>query len=206
MNLGRLDEARAHLEQAAELRPWSAPARSNLAAVLIRLEQYDLAAEQCRVALDRDPDSFEANYNMADAQAGLGHWEQAAEHYQRVIRMRPGFVRAYVGLGHSLLSLGRVDEAIDVYRDGLRTNPSNAALTEGLRRAIERRNKREPVTRRDQNSSPPFVRVGTSGSSPSFTTRCWARTSTPVIFQCPPRCATVWHARYSLVRECRCPQ
>ncbi len=63
---GRSLEAVEHLTVAAQLRPGSASAHTNLAAALIHAGKADEAQEQCRKALALAPHDYEANRDLAE--------------------------------------------------------------------------------------------------------------------------------------------
>src|SRR5580693_7684327 len=58
--------ANAHLEKAVRLNPSSAPARTNLAANLVRLGKVDLAGAQFKKAAELEPQNFDTNHNLAE--------------------------------------------------------------------------------------------------------------------------------------------
>jgi tetratricopeptide (TPR) repeat protein len=59
-------EANAHLEKAVRLNPRSAPARTNLAANLVRLGRIERAGEQFKKAAELEPQNFDTNHNLGE--------------------------------------------------------------------------------------------------------------------------------------------
>jgi tetratricopeptide (TPR) repeat protein len=58
--------ANIHLERAVRLNPRSAPARTNLAANLVRLGKLDGAGEQFKKAAELEPQNFDTNHNLGE--------------------------------------------------------------------------------------------------------------------------------------------
>ena len=65
-SLSQDTKAISHLETAAQLKPDSAQARTNLAATLMRAGKAEGAGEQFRKALELEPQDFDANHNLAE--------------------------------------------------------------------------------------------------------------------------------------------
>jgi tetratricopeptide (TPR) repeat protein len=59
-------DANMHLEKAVRLNPRSAPARTNLAANLVRLGKIDRAGEQFKKAAELEPQNFDTNHNLGE--------------------------------------------------------------------------------------------------------------------------------------------
>jgi tetratricopeptide (TPR) repeat protein len=59
-------DANMHLEKAVRLNPRSAPARTNLAASLVRLGKIDRAGEQFKKAAELEPQNFDTNHNLGE--------------------------------------------------------------------------------------------------------------------------------------------
>lgn len=58
--------ANIHLEKAVRLNPNSAPARTNLAANLVRLGELERAGEQFKKAAELEPQKFDTNHNLGE--------------------------------------------------------------------------------------------------------------------------------------------
>jgi tetratricopeptide (TPR) repeat protein len=58
--------ANIHLEKAVRLNPNSAPARTNLAANLVRLGKLERAGEQFKKAAELEPQKFDTNHNLGE--------------------------------------------------------------------------------------------------------------------------------------------
>src|SRR6202011_489637 len=57
-------KASEHLDKAVRLQPDSVPARTNLAANLVRMGKLDPAEVQFKKAVDLDPQNFDTNHNL----------------------------------------------------------------------------------------------------------------------------------------------
>jgi len=81
--------ANPYLEKAVELNPNSAPARSNLAANLMRLRKFDLAGEQFKKAAELEPQNFDTNHNLAEFYVQFGKITEAVPFLERAQRIDP---------------------------------------------------------------------------------------------------------------------
>jgi protein O-mannosyl-transferase len=78
--------------------------------------RYDEAIEECRKALEIDPEFVRAHYNLGLYLVKRGKSDAAFEHFQKVIKYEPTDPYAHVNLGAIFLSRGRFGEAIDHFR------------------------------------------------------------------------------------------
>lgn len=81
--------ANTHLEKAVQLNPNSAPARSNLAANLIRLGKTDRAGEQFKKAAELEPQNFDTNHNLAEFYVQSKKITEAIPFLERAQRIAP---------------------------------------------------------------------------------------------------------------------
>ena len=109
---GRLAEAIAHYEAAAELRPGDHGLRFNLGNLLLELNRPGeaLAAYDRAVALA--PGYVAAHNNRAGALLDLGRTEEALAAYDRVLALEPRLAPVITNRGRVLYDLGRMDEAL----------------------------------------------------------------------------------------------
>ncbi len=77
------------LQIAADLKPDSPAARTNLAAALVRAGKPALAVEQFRKALELEPKDFDANHNLAEFYIQTGKIAQAIPLLQQAQRINP---------------------------------------------------------------------------------------------------------------------
>jgi len=81
--------ANAHLEKAVRLNPNSAPARTNLAANLVRLGKLDRAGEQFKKAAELAPQTFDTNHNLAEFYVQSKKIADAVPYLERAQRIDP---------------------------------------------------------------------------------------------------------------------
>ncbi len=81
--------ANTHLEKAVRLNPRSAPARTNLAANLVRLGKLDGAGEQFKKAAELEPQSFDTNHNLGEFYVQSKKIADAVPYLERAQRIDP---------------------------------------------------------------------------------------------------------------------
>lgn len=119
LEVGRLEEAFHHLNEALRLNPNFADAHNNLGMALANTGRMDEAVPFFYTALRIRPNLRTANYNLGQAFASKGKFEQALIHYREEIRINPYYPEAHLQLGFALESLGRLAEAAAEYRAAL---------------------------------------------------------------------------------------
>lgn len=82
-------KALEHLEIAAQLKPDSAAARTNLAAALSHAGKLELAGEQFRKALDLEPRDYDANHNLGEFYVQSGKIADAVPLLEEARRIHP---------------------------------------------------------------------------------------------------------------------
>jgi tetratricopeptide (TPR) repeat protein len=81
--------ANPHLETAVRLKPGSAPARTNLAANLIRLGELDDAQVQLKRAIVLEPRNFDANHNLGELYVRMGKLSDAVTFLKAAQQIKP---------------------------------------------------------------------------------------------------------------------
>jgi tetratricopeptide (TPR) repeat protein len=81
--------ANQHLETAVRLKPGSAPARTNLAANLIRLGKLNDAQVQLKRALVLEPRNFDANHNLGELYVRMGKLPDAVTFLNAAQQIKP---------------------------------------------------------------------------------------------------------------------
>jgi tetratricopeptide (TPR) repeat protein len=76
-------KAGPHLDEAVRLQPDSAPARTNLAANLVRLGKLDHAREQFEKAAELEPQNFDTNHNLGEFYVRIGQVPKATQYLER---------------------------------------------------------------------------------------------------------------------------
>ena len=103
--------ANAHFEKAVRLNPSSAPARTNLAANLVRLRRLDRAGEQFRKAAELEPQNFDTNHNLAEFYVQSKKIADALPYLERAQRLDPSSYDNGYDLSLAYLLSGRFAEA-----------------------------------------------------------------------------------------------
>lgn len=140
-DLGRLDEARAHLEKAVTIEPRYAAAWVALGVAQQRSRMTDEALASLRAALEIEPDNAYAERNLGAALASAGNPEEAEKHFRRATFLAPNDQAAFLGLAQAVESLGRFDEANEIYSGVIRMDPDSplAEVAKEARGAIASR-------------------------------------------------------------------
>jgi len=120
---GKLDAAKAELDEAARLEPSSAEVRANLGDALDRLGRPGEAVAEFRAAVKLDPSFAGGHYDLGRALLLSGRAEEAVDELRTALRIDPGYAAAHNNLGLALARLGHFAEAIVEYRAALRSNP-----------------------------------------------------------------------------------
>lgn len=124
-DLGRLDEARSHLQNAVRIDPQYAAAWVALGVAQQRSGMADEALTSFQTALEVDPDNAYAERNLGAIFASAGHPEEAERHFRRATILAPKDQAAFLGLAQVVEDLGRFDEANEIYSNVIRMAPDS---------------------------------------------------------------------------------
>src|ERR1700730_1096734 len=113
-------KANQHLAKAVRLQPDSAPARTNLAANLVRLGKPDLAQEQFQKAAELEPQNFDANHNLGESYVRSGKVALAAPFLERAQHIDPSSYDNGYDLCLAYLLTGHQAEARSLIHDLLK--------------------------------------------------------------------------------------
>lgn len=103
--------ANPHLEKAVRLNPNSAPARTNLAANLVKMGKLDRAGEQFRKAVELDPKDFDTNHNLAEFYVQSKKVSEALPYLERAEHIQPNSYDNGYDLSLAYLLTGRLADA-----------------------------------------------------------------------------------------------
>jgi tetratricopeptide (TPR) repeat protein len=126
-DMGKLDEARAHLERAVAIAPGYAAAWVALGVAQQRSQMPDAALASFEAALEVDPENAYAERNLGAALGRTGNHEEAEKHFRRATILAPEDQVAFFGLAQAVESLGRFDEADELYVRLIRMDPDSRA-------------------------------------------------------------------------------
>jgi len=128
-------KANEHLEKAVRLNPNSPPARTNLAANLVRLGKIGPAEEQFHKAVELEPENFDANHNLGEAYVRSGKIADAAPFLEKAQRLDPSSYDNGYDLSLAYLLTGRLREGRQLVHDLLQRK--NTAELHNLLAEIE---------------------------------------------------------------------
>jgi tetratricopeptide (TPR) repeat protein len=103
--------ANTHLEKAVRLNPRSAPARTNLAANLVRLGKIEAAGEQFKKAAELEPQNFDTNHNLGEFYVQSKKIAEAVPYLEVAQRIDPSSYDNGYDLSLAYLSTGRLGDA-----------------------------------------------------------------------------------------------
>jgi tetratricopeptide (TPR) repeat protein len=113
-------KANKHLDEAVHLKPDSAPARTNLAANLVRLGKLDPAQEQFEKAVELEPDNFDTNHNLGEFYVRAGKVPKAAQYLERAQRIDPSAYDNGYDLSLAYILTGRLADGRQLIHDLLK--------------------------------------------------------------------------------------
>jgi Tfp pilus assembly protein PilF/2-polyprenyl-3-methyl-5-hydroxy-6-metoxy-1,4-benzoquinol methylase len=125
---GRIAEAMARYDAAAQADPRCARAHLNRGNILLGRAQFDEARGAYQLAMACDPHYAAAPFNLGNLNCRAGEYEHALRNYQMAIDIKPDFAAAFVAMGNALDTLGRADEAVASYERALAINPGYAGV------------------------------------------------------------------------------
>lgn len=117
-------EALVHLNEGLRLRPDDLLPLFYFATFFFKQEKTDVAVEELRSMLLRNPTSAEANYYLGVIAGRGGRTEEAVAHYQAALRIDPKYAEPCDKMGQILLKQGQVEQAIEQFRMAVDLKPS----------------------------------------------------------------------------------
>jgi tetratricopeptide (TPR) repeat protein len=124
----RPEQATAACREEVAINPDNVTARSRLAQLLIREEQWHKALTACREAVELLPDAAEFHDLLGQCQVQTGDYSGAVASFRKAVEIDPTRPRLYDRLGEVLFQENRVDEALSAYRKGLKRRPKAHGL------------------------------------------------------------------------------
>ena len=115
--------AKTAFETALNEDPTLAVVRTNLAAVLHELGNFEGAVEQSQMALETAPNIFEARYNLGTALQELDRHEEAIKAYNEVLSHQPKHAAAAMNIACGLQQMGQLKEASAAFERAISLDP-----------------------------------------------------------------------------------
>lgn len=124
---GRLDEARAHFEEATRLAPGDPRGWKGLGVVHAARGNYRQAEDPFRKACELNPRDPDACYYLGLASYQVGRYENAVAAYRTALQSGGPVGRVRAGMGLALEALGRNDDAERELREAVKKNDGRSA-------------------------------------------------------------------------------
>ena len=122
--VGRLDDALAETERAAELDPTMLKAHINLIILYGRKGDFQKAEEHFQTAVRLNPNQFpDAYYNYGVLLVREGKLDGAEKAFRQVLEISPSYADAHNNLGNLLERQGKLQEAIAEYKEAIESKP-----------------------------------------------------------------------------------
>ncbi|HUB67572.1 MAG TPA: tetratricopeptide repeat protein [Candidatus Methylacidiphilales bacterium] len=130
---GRLPEAVAQYNAAAQLNPASAEPHTDMGVALHQMGRDAEAIGEFKTALRIDPRYAVALNNWGGVLLSLGHTPEAIALFEQALRIYPNYGSAHSNLANAYLQSGRFQDAVTESGQALAINPANLAVhaTEG---------------------------------------------------------------------------
>ncbi|MFC1597549.1 tetratricopeptide repeat protein [Planctomycetota bacterium] len=132
MDLGRIEEARAHLHKILEYEPDHAGAHHHLAVILGGEGKPQEAAAHCRQALESAPKFFAARMSLGLILLETGDVGEAGKQLAEAVRLEPGDTYANYYYGHVLHRQGKLEAAAGHYTLAVESDPDSVPALLGL--------------------------------------------------------------------------
>ncbi len=132
VSVGRLADARRHLDESLRLAPDHAEAHSNLGTVLQMQGQLNEGAQHLQQAVALNPKDDRVRFNLANGLTAVGRVDDAVAELRRAIAINPDNADAHFNLAMLLGPRGQVNEAITLLRRAIDINPRNAEAHRNL--------------------------------------------------------------------------
>lgn len=138
---GRLDEARAVLQNALAVEPDNPDAHHALAVLLLHRQSMEDAVTHFERAITLDPDFADAHHQLGIAYFMQARPSDAIRSLQRAVGLDPELSAAHLQLGELLQTEGRLGDAVTAFRSAAMAKPVSATgqLAEAKALLIEER-------------------------------------------------------------------
>jgi Flp pilus assembly protein TadD len=144
---GRHEQALAHYERAARLRPTLLIPDVNRGASLLALGRYNEAIEVYSRVIRLEPECVQAEIGLANALALTGQLDKALSHYLRAIEINPNQSLTHYNIGVFYERLGQPEQALAYYANSIDLAPSWAPPRDAAKRLLARRSAGAPARR-----------------------------------------------------------
>lgn len=126
------DKALERLGEAIAEDPGIMEARQVRGQIYMELDRPAEAIEECRAALDIDPEYETAIFTMAQAFRKIKKYDEAAAGFERLIQMDPKDPKPYLNLGEISIDTGDLDSAVSHLEKAVAADPEHSAVAHNL--------------------------------------------------------------------------
>ena len=126
------DDALKKLGEVIDEDPGIMEARQVRGQIYMELDRPEEAVEECRAALEIDPEYGAAIFTMAQAYRKLKKPDEAAAGFRRLIQLDPKDPKPYMNLGEISIDTGDFDAAISHLEKALAADPEHSAVAHNL--------------------------------------------------------------------------
>jgi len=126
------DDALKKLGEVIDEDPGIMEARQVRGQIYMELDRPEEAVEECRAALEIDPEYGAAIFTMAQAYRKLKKPDEAAAGFRRLIQLDPKDPKPYMNLGEISLDIRDFDAAISHLEKAIAMDPEHSAVAHNL--------------------------------------------------------------------------
>ncbi len=108
--------------------PWSTDLHLRKASVNLELQQWQYAAEEYGLVLEREPGNPAALFYQGYAYTHLRHYDMARRDYEKLLSFFPRHMQARLSLAYVLQKMGKKKDALDHLNQNVEMNPDSAVV------------------------------------------------------------------------------
>ncbi|MDR0528293.1 MAG: tetratricopeptide repeat protein [Zoogloeaceae bacterium] len=131
VNAGRAAEALDAMQEGVKVGVPEALILEYTGYLFTRRHQTDLAEENLKMCLERDPDNINAMNILSVVYSKQGKSSEAKELAEKILQRDPKHIAALINLGGWYIDQARADEALDSYRRALELDPHSRSAYNG---------------------------------------------------------------------------
>ena len=125
-----MPDAVAHFQKAVALKPSYTPARNNLGAAYLAVEEWDAAIETFK---EITKDALYATPQFPLSNLGLayykkGNYQKSLQYYKEALKLQPELVNAQFGIGRTYLAMNQGRLALQYLKNAVRVAPKVAEI------------------------------------------------------------------------------
>jgi predicted Zn finger-like uncharacterized protein len=125
---GELDGAASLLGAVLKTEPGNPEANFWMARVHAKRNDYSLAQDSIRAAIDRAPTRAPFHYELGLILKGAGKAPEALEAWKQAVKLDPGYADAWEAMGQVYLDAGRYKDATAAFEAALKADPARAGV------------------------------------------------------------------------------